>query len=220
MCGRFYFNATPAELVEHFGLVTVPAVTPRYNVAPTQQVAVVAQQPGTGRRKLGHIRWGLVPAWSNGPGGPPLVNAKAETVAHLPSFREAFRRRRCVLPASGFYEWAKEGKAKVPHLFRPAGGGLLGFAGLWEQWGEGPETVLSCAIVTTAASPTVRPLHERMPVILRPDDYAAWMADDSPPARLLTLLRPAADDLLSVTRVRPLVNKVQNEGPELVLPAA
>ncbi len=171
MCGRFYFDATPTELDAHFGLMNQPVVTPRYNVAPTQRVAVVAQQPGTGRRKLGYVRWGLVPAWSNGPGGQPLVNAKAETVANLPSFREAFRRRRCLIPVSGFYEWAKEGTAKVPHLFRPTGGGLLAFAGLWEQWGEGAERVLSCALVTTAANPIVRPLHERMPAILAPDEY-------------------------------------------------
>lgn len=216
MCGRYYFNATPTELVAHLGLINIPTVTPRYNVAPTQKVAVVAQHPTTGARKLGYIRWGLVPWWSAGPGGPPLVNAKAETVAHLPSFREAFRQRRCLIPASGFYEWQAVGKQKVPHLFRPRDGGVLAFAGLWEQWGEGDERVLSCALVTTAANPTVAPLHARMPAILSPAEYGEWMADDTPPARLLALLRPAEDDLLTVAKVRPLVNKVQNDGPELV----
>lgn len=175
MCGRFVLDTPDPVLAQHFRLVAPPGLPPRYNVAPQQLVAVVGRKPDGVSRGLIRVRWGLVPHWAAAAdGGFAPINAKAETVDRLPTFREAVRSKRCLIPASGFYEWKADGKRKTPHLFRPAAGGVLAFAGLWDRW-PGPPPLLSCCIVTTTANAVVRPFHDRMPVILDPKDYDTWL---------------------------------------------
>ena len=209
MCGRYSLAPPPEELVEAFD---VPDLTfdyrPRYNVAPGQDCPVVAEDR-KGRR-MGLMRWGLEPAWMDRTGSG-FVNARAETVATKPSFRDSFERRRCLVPADGFYEWAKDGGAKTPHWFHPAGGGLVSFAGIWDG--------RTFAILTTAANGDVRDVHDRMPVVVAPDARGAWLDRASDPGSLTRLLRRPPDGTFDHHPVSPRVNRTENEGPELVEPA-
>ena len=176
MCGRFTLRTPARDLVEIFELLREPEFSPRYNVAPTQRIAVIRQYGKD--REFSDMRWGLVPSWSKDPkAGPPLINARAETVATKPSFRTAFRRRRCLIPADGFYKWQKtDSKTKIPHYIRMAKDRPFAFAGLWECWQGGDGSPLeSCTIVTTEANDLMRPLHDRMPVILPEKDFAKWL---------------------------------------------
>jgi len=164
--------------------------------------------------RLALLKWGLVPDWSNdGKSGP--INARAETVAGLPTFAPSFREKRCVIPASGSYEWRKVGGKKVPHHFRLRSGGVMGFAGLWSVWKvEGEKPLFTCCVITVAANDLVQPLHDRMPAILDPADYAAWFDWDTPPADLRALLKPYPADLMDVREANPMVNSPKNDGPE------
>jgi len=215
MCGR-YFLSSPMETLEiQFAAEARAGFEPRYNLAPTAVVPVVLALPA-GRIITLH-RWGLVPSWSRDPAlGARLANARAETAAAKPSFRAPFRRSRCIIPADGFYEWqARPGAAKQPFCIRAAGGALLGFAGLWDRW-EGPDGCLdTCTILTTAANALMAPIHDRMPVILMPADYAAWLDPGAGPAQLQALLRPCAPEWLQAYPVGPRVGNARNEGPEL-----
>ena len=202
MCGRFRL-ATPAEvLAQLLGLEEVPDVSPRHNIGPTQPVGIVrmhAQAPG---REWASVRWGLIPHWSKQPReGPPLFNARAETVATKPAFRDAFRRRRCLIPADGFYEWkpAGNGTKKRPFLISMADGGPFAFAGLWDRWERGQDAAIdSCTIITTEPNDVVRELHNRMPVILAADDYARWLDPEQPREALQGLLVPFVGELAAV----------------------
>jgi putative SOS response-associated peptidase YedK len=192
---------------------------PRYNVAPTQPIEVIVQRDDG--RFLELHRWGLVPAWAKSLAvGNRMINARAETLATSSAFRASFLRRRCVIPADGFYEWRRIGGKKQPFLIHAPDDRPLAFAGLWAPW-KGPTTsewVLSAAVVTTTANETVAQLHDRMPVILAPDAWRLWADPEIRDEDLLAdLLRPAADDLLQLVAVSPLVNNVNNEGPELLL---
>jgi putative SOS response-associated peptidase YedK len=192
---------------------------PRYNLAPTAVVPVVLAT-SAGRVVTLH-RWGLVPSWSKDPAlGARLANARAETAADKPSFRAPFRRGRCIIPADGFYEWqARPGGPKQPFCIRAADGSILAFAGLRDTW-EGPDGALeTCAILTTSANGLMAPIHDRMPVILAPADYAAWLDPDGVPERLKAMLRPCPEGFLRVYPVGPRVGNVRNEGPELAEPA-
>ena len=171
MCGRFNLTASGEEIAEAFGLDEAPELAPRYNIAPTQPVAVVRVEAG--RRRLGTLRWGLVPE-----GAPETergyINARAETAWQKPSFREAFARRRCLIPATGFYEWQRTTARRRPWLFALGSGRLFAFAGLWEppaREGASP----TCTILTTEPNDVTRPVHDRMPVILPPEGYARWV---------------------------------------------
>src|ERR1700733_8566351 len=168
MCGRFTLRTPARDLVEIFELLREPELTPRYNITPTQNVAVVRQDGK--RRELSMMRWGLVPAWSKDPkAGPPLINARAETVATKPSFRTAFKRRRCLIPVDGFYEWQKQSdsKTKIPHYIRMAKDRAFAFAGLWETWrGTDGSALDSCTIVTTEANDLMHSLAARLRVTL------------------------------------------------------
>jgi putative SOS response-associated peptidase YedK len=192
---------------------------PRYNVAPTQPVTVVVQRD-EGRFIELH-RWGLVPAWASSvAAGARMINARAETVASSSAFRASFLRRRCLIPADGFYEWRRDGKQKKPFLIHAADDRPLGFAGLWAPWRDpaSGEWLLSATVVTTAANDTVGELHNRMPAILSPDEWPLWLNTEiRDPGLLLDLLRPAADDLLRPDAASPLVNNANNEGPELLV---
>jgi putative SOS response-associated peptidase YedK len=219
MCGRFTLFATPVEVA---GLFDAPPVEwpPRYNVAPTKQVLACRADPTSGARSLIPLRWGLVPSWARDlKAGVRAINARAETVADLPTFRAAFKGRRCLIPASGYYEWKYEGKAKQPYFIHPTHG-LFAFAGLWDVWSKGRAPVESCSIITTTANEATRHLHERMPVILDREHFAAWLDPLAPAAALHELLRPCPPEWIALHPVGAAVGNVRNDGPELVVPAA
>jgi putative SOS response-associated peptidase YedK len=215
MCGRYVLDASPEELVEHFNLDKPPAIARRFNIAPTQLVAVVASRRDSTQRGLALLKWGLVPDWSNDP-KPGPINARAETVTWKPTFADSFREKRCLILATGLYEWAVAGKKKLPHFIRLKGGGPMAFAGLWSLWeGDGRRLFTTC-IVTVAANELVKPLHDRMPAILGPDEYDKWLDPVTPAAELKALLRPYPADLMETWPVGPRVGSAKNEGPALV----
>ena len=219
MCGRFCIIFSYDELLAYFNLAT-GKVEPRYNVAPSQEIPAVRVEQGA--RTLASLRWGLVPSWSKEPTpGFSTINARSETAHSSPAFRAAFCDRRCLIPASGFYEWKREGKGKQPWYIHRKDGKPLAFAGLWERWHnrDGTQTLESCAILTTDANTTVAALHNRMPVILKPEDFDLWLDPGEHRREKLTpLLRPAPGDLLALYPVSRYVNKPANEGPECIAP--
>jgi len=218
MCGRFLLHAPVEVLQRAFGFEERPNLQPRYNVAPTQTVPIVRRKGDDGR-ELAPVRWGLIPSWAKDASiGGRLINARAETVAEKPAFRGAFRRRRALVPADGFYEWRKrEGdRPKQPLLIRRRDGQPFALAGLWEHW-RGPEgEVQTCTIVTTAANAVLAPIHDRMPVILDPAAYDRWLDPARPGAE--ELLRPCPDEWLEAFPVGTRVNNVRNDAAELIAP--
>jgi putative SOS response-associated peptidase YedK len=226
MCGR-YSITTPVEALARlfrFG-GPLPNLPPRYNVAPTQQVPIVRTAPANGERELLQVRWGLIPFWAKDAKiGYSLINARAEGVDTKPLFREAFKRgRRCLILADGYYEWEKKGTPKQPWRYTLKDGGPFAFAGLWERWEKAPDgvPVESCTIITTEANALAAKLHDRMPVILAPDDFPAWLGEDSAsPPELLALLNPYRANAMRAYRVSTAVNSVKNYGPECIEPAA
>ncbi|MEZ4386843.1 MAG: SOS response-associated peptidase [Candidatus Krumholzibacteriia bacterium] len=221
MCGRIVLKTAPGELAAEFALAVEPPLAPRYNIAPTQPVAAIRRLAG-GERACDLLSWGLVPRWSTDPRvGAKMFNARSETVGEKPSFREALARRRCLVAASGFYEWRRRGGSSEPHYFSAADGGLLALAGLWERWEyPGGEVLESCSVLTCPANRLMRRVHHRMPVILPAAAYDRWLGADPAAAVTLTdLLQPAPDDRLRAWPVAPLVNRVANDGPELIAPA-
>jgi len=203
MCGRYALHASPEVVALMFGLSEVPAYQPRFNIAPTSDVLVIR------RNEAAMVRWGLIPRWAKDPGiGARMNNARAETVAEKPSFRDAYRKRRCLIPASGFYEWKPEGGGKQPYYIFPAKGELFAFAGLWEQWNEQQ----TCAVITTEANAKMSAIHERMPVIVPQSEYRNWLAGAA------GLLHPCPDAVIDIRRVSRAVNYARNESPALVEP--
>lgn len=223
MCGRFVLNATPEQLKALLDLSEAPYVEPRYNIAPTQPVAIARLNPQNQHRELTHTLWGLIPSWSKDPSiGAKMINARAETVAEKPSFRAAFKRRRCLVPATGFYEWQKQGSAKQPYFIYMKNKLPFAIAGLWEQWLSPDGTELqTCTLLTTTANELMEPLHDRMPVILSPDDFAMWLGTgkDSTPReldQLQHLLRPFDASNMDAYPVDKAVGNVRNEGAGLI----
>ncbi len=221
MCGRFTLLTPSETLAEQFELPDMPALPPRYNIAPSQSVAAVRQLPDDGGRELVWLRWGLVPFWAKELSiGARMINARSETVAQKPAFRAAFRQRRCLVLADGFYEWQKQAGSKQPFFIRLEDGRPFAFAGLWEHW-DGPEgAVESCTILTTEPNDLIRPLHNRMPIILLPTDYDLWLDHSvQEPRQLQPLLRPySAQDMVAYP-VSLWVNSPQNDGPRCIEPA-
>jgi putative SOS response-associated peptidase YedK len=219
MCGRFNLTAPGEEIAEAFGLDEVPRLSARYNIAPSQPIAAVGFQPKTGRRGLAELVWGLA-LRDAGPGEKRLINARSETVADRPAFRDAFRRRRCLVPATGFYEWERrpEGKPR-PWLFRLRSGAVFALAAIWEPPLE-KDGRPTCAILTTDPNALAEKVHLRMPVILPPAAYAAWL-DPSPsdPRELTRLLEPYPDAEMTAYPVSTLVNSPANDDPACVAPA-
>lgn len=229
MCGRYTLTAPADELVEVFDVdaLTFDDWPPRYNLAPTQDAPVIVRGH-SGERRMGTMRWGLVPAWADDPSiGGRLINARSETAAKKPAFRDAFEARRCLVPADGFYEWQKRtapagGKpVKVPWWIHRPDRRPFAFAGLWERWRADVEAapLVTFTILTTEPNERVRALHDRMPVIL-PDRAAEerWLAPGAGAEELAALLRPAPDDYLEAWPVSTAVNRPANDGPELVEP--
>jgi putative SOS response-associated peptidase YedK len=219
MCGRFTLRTPAADLIEIFEVARSFELTPRYNIAPTQPVALIRE--GAGGREVVQARWGLLPSWSDASSGPPLINARSETAADRPAFRNAFRRRRCLIPADGFYEWRTAEDSKQPFLITVRDERPFAFAGLWERC-RAPDnsTVESCTILTTDANNRLKDLHDRMPVILLPEHYGPWLdlqIDD--PEALQSLLKPYPGDEISVRPVSRRVNSARHDDPACILPA-
>lgn len=212
----------PASVVAaQFGLFEMPPFTPRFNIAPTQPVAVVRCSPESSQpeRELAWLRWGLIPSWAKDPAiGNRMINARAETAADKPAYRAAFRRRRCLVVADGFYEWQRTGARKQPYFIRMHDDRPFAFAGLWESWqgaDEGP--VQSCTLLTTEPNELVKPIHNRMPVILAPDDYGQWLDPTvQKPQPLVPLLRPFPVDQMIAYPVSTHVNSPARDDPRCI----
>ena len=218
MCGGFIQCTSGEALAERFHLPIIPDLTPRYNVAPSQSVGVI-RVTHAGHREFVALRWGLVPAWSPEPRTAySTFNARAETVADKPTYRHAFRRRRCLIPADGFYEWRRVGKRKQPYCIAPTDGEPFAFAGLWERWERDGTVVESCTIVVTTANATIAPLHDRMPVILARADEALWLDPAARVPDLVQLLGPYAGDDLEMYPVSKAVNSPAKDEPEMAEP--
>ncbi|NLJ56615.1 MAG: SOS response-associated peptidase [Firmicutes bacterium] len=214
MCGRFSFSDLRG-LSMYFKINLPRGVKPRYNIAPTQEILALVYNKGL---QAVYFRWGLLPPWSKNI-GPGLINARAETVEQKLSFRQSLRNKRCLLPADGFYEWKKEGKKKKPYRITPQGGGLFFFAGLWDTW-KSPrgETINSCAIITTAANSMLKPIHNRMPVILSKEALKTWLARDTDLFTLKSLLTPYPSELLAAYEVSTLINNPRHDNPDVLQP--
>ncbi len=219
MCGRYTLATPVGRLAEEFGFDSSSTeFRTSYNVAPTRQVPVVLAEGG--KRRLEMLRWGLVPSWADDPGiGARMINARSETAPEKPSFRRAFRDRRCLIPADGFYEWKRENGGKQPYYFRMQGGRPFAFAGLWESWTKDGE-ISSCAILTTAANEVVAGIHDRMPVILPSRHYEAWLDPEAERDELTDLLVPYPGDDLETYPVSRFVNSPGNDDPRCIEPAA
>ena len=214
MCGRFTQTATPDALAQQFDVHSFPLLKLRYNIAPSQPVAAIRIDPETTTRRLVLLRWGLIPSWAKDPKiGFQCINAKAETVAEKPSFRAAFRKRRCLVVATGFYEWQVQGTMKQPMWIGLKGRRPFAFAGLWEQWRppEG-EAIESCTILTTEPNEFMRPIHNRMPVMLPPTAYTQWLDPTVQDIHALqALLRPYPSEELTAYPVSTLVNNPRHD---------
>lgn len=223
MCGR-YTLIKLADLTDLFPWVAPPPsqAVSRYNIAPSQPIlAVTNDQPD----RYTHLLWGLVPAWAKDPTiGNRMINARAESIAAKPAFKNAFKRRRCLIPADGFYEWRAQpgGRGKQPMYITRVDGRLFAFAGIWEHWIDNKGNELrTAAVITTDANEMMAPIHDRMPVILQPESFPQWLSDgDADPDDLLPLLRPYPADQLVARPVSHLVNSPHNDTPECIAPAA
>ena len=222
MCGRFTLTIDPLHLQQAFPWAVIPDdLPPRYNVAPSQPVAVI---PNDGQNSLTMFKWGLVPFWAKDPSiGDRMINARSETLAEKPSFRNAFRRRRCLILSDGFYEWKQDPalKGKTPVYIRFEDGRPFAFAGLWEIWNstDGSE-IRSCTIITTQPNTLLQPIHNRMPVILPPDSYQEWLSqEDRNPDKYNHLLVPYPSEELVAYPVSKMVNSPQVDSADLIKPA-
>jgi len=222
MCGRFTLTITPEQLQEAIpGLITPTGMAPRYNIAPSQPVAVV---PNDGLNKLDFYIWGLIPSWAKDPSiGSRMINARGETLVEKPSFRSAFRRRRCLIPADGFYEWMQNpgSKSKTPMYIKLKSGEPFALAGLWENW-NAPDgsNILSCTIITTTPNALLEPIHNRMPVILPREAYARWLEpNEVNPAQLQELIQPYPAEAMTAYAVSSLVNRPENDLAACIQPA-
>jgi len=216
MCGRFTRKENFQQLAAQLGLKVLPPVAPRYNIAPSQPVACVRTNPDTQHRECLDLKWGLVPSWAKDPSiGHKMINARAETVAEKPSFRKAFKRQRCMVLADGFYEWKREGQVKQPYYIRFKDQRPFVFAGLWEHWEkEAAPSLESCTILTTNANAITASIHDRMPVILQPNDYDLWLDPTiQDPEQLSSALKPYPSDEMETFRISALVNNPGNDSP-------
>jgi putative SOS response-associated peptidase YedK len=221
MCGRYAITSAPEAIRALFRYEERPNFPPRFNVAPTQPIPIVRLREG--KRELALVRWGLIPSWVKDPKNfSLLINARGESVIDKPAFRAAMRRRRCLVPADGFYEWTQVGERRQPYFARLKSGGPLAFAGLWETWtGPNGEEMDTAAIVTTNANRTLGAIHERMPVIVPPEAFDLWLDSAAVDAETAAaLIAPAPEGLLEAYEVSTAVNRVANDDARLIAPAA
>jgi putative SOS response-associated peptidase YedK len=215
MCGRYRLSRRKQLVEEYFESVSgAEEWVPRYNIAPTQAVPIIRQHPKGPRRDLSLVRWGLIPSWAkDSSGAARMINARSETAATLPAFRDAVKSRRCLIPADGFYEWKKTGKSKQPYCFELNDGNLFAFAGLWDRWKDpSGQWVKSCSIMTTAPNAVTSPVHDRMPVILDPDTYDLWLDPGTQDVRVISdMLKPFDAWLMRSYPVSSRVNHVAND---------
>jgi putative SOS response-associated peptidase YedK len=217
MCGRFTLRASTVELRKAFPFADIPELPPRYNIAPTQQVPAIRMDDD--KPEFAFFRWGFLAPWAKTPKDQPQpINAKSETVAQSRMFAKALQSRRCLVLADGFYEWVPAGKAKQPYYIRLKGEAPFAFAGLWGAWHGDDETVESCTIVTTDANELLRPLHNRMPVILNAADYTRWLDTSSDASEVAGLLAPFPADRMRYDAVSRTVSNPRNEGPACIEP--
>jgi putative SOS response-associated peptidase YedK len=218
MCGRYFLHSTADKLTRLFGEMPMPLLQARYNIAPTQPVPIV-RQDHEGRREMVLVRWGLIPSWSKGPDSRySMINARAETVAAKPAYRNAFRYRRCLIPADGFYEWRAVDGTKQPYVLRPQDGRPLALAGLWEHWQDANGNEIdSCTILVRDADAQIRPIHDRMPVIVAPTSFDLWLDIHSQkPRPLETLLAAQQPPHLEIYPVGRAVNSPKNDSQALL----
>jgi len=219
MCGRFVLTANTEAIQTSFDLTTMPAtMQPRYNIAPTQPVALITNESP---HELTFYKWGLIPSWSKDvSAASKMINARSESAAEKPAFRSAFKRRRCIIPADGFYEWQQREGEKVPLFIHFKDRELFGMAGLWEVWHDpdGGE-IRTCTILTSDANDFMKPIHNRMPVILHKDDYPLWLSPSEEPISVLQgLMKPYEGDNLTAYPVSKMINRPGNDAPELIQP--
>lgn len=217
MCGRFALKTPTSVLASHFKLDETVDVAPRYNIAPGTDIPTIRHSP-EGKRVMHLLRWGLVPHWAKDPGiGTKLSNARGETVADKPSFRDAFKRRRCLVPADGFYEWKAEGRVKQPYYFSMKDGTPFALGGVWESWRAPNGDILrTCCLITTAPNEIMMPVHDRMPVIVSPDDYAQWLTGE--PVEAQALIKPYPIEDMQAWAVSRRVSRSGEEGADLINP--
>lgn len=223
MCGRFALLVTGAEVADFFGLKTAPEpLPPRYNIAPTQPILALRHAAHETQWEFALFRWGLVPSWAKDVKmGARMINARSETVTEKPAFRAAFKRRRCLIPASGFFEWQKVNGRKQPMYIHPKDSELFALAGLWEFWaGADGSELETCTILTTTPNDLMAPIHDRMPVIVAPEDFAIWLDPGPRPENGLHLLRPYPAEKMVAYPVSNLVNSPANDTPACIAPLA
>lgn len=208
MCGRFTLTSEIKEIRDYFAATNQVDFSASYNISPGRDIPIVRREDGS--NELALCRWGLVPHWSKSDSKYQAINARAETLADKPFFRDPFKKRRCLIPANGFYEWQKKNGAKQAYYFHLQNAPLFAFAGLWDHWQGGQDELESCAIITTAANDVMRPVHDRMPVILTPESYVKWLEKGA-----ANLLLPFAGEL-ECNPVGQAVNNPQNDGAELI----
>lgn len=221
MCGRYMLTSAPEALRALFRYEEQPNFPPRYNIAPTQPIPIVRMVDG--KRQFALVRWGLLPSWVKDPKGfTLLINARGETACEKPAFRAAMKRRRCLIPADGFYEWKSVGSRKQPYFIRAKSGEPFAFAGLWETWtGPNGEELETAAIVTTTANRTLKLIHDRMPVIIPPEAFDLWLNTDAVDAATASaLITPAPQNVLEAYPISTDVNRTANDDPKLLEPAA
>jgi len=216
MCGRYNLIASEQEIVEHFQLPGLPEYEPGYNITPSQPILNVVQL-ADGSRKGAYLQWGLLPSWCKDPRiASHMINARRETLAQKPAFRSALKKRRCLIPATGFYEWQQTPTGKQPyHIHRPDNS-LFAFAGLWEHWENETESIYSCSIVTTAANPLMQPVHARMPVIVAPQNYPHWLDRKASQEALHTVLDSDGYAQLQLTPISTRVNNPAHNDPDVL----
>ena len=218
MCGRYRLSRRKQLVEDYFDCGSdIPDWAPRYNIAPTQPVPVIRQHPKEPVRELSLMRWGLIPSWAKDPSGAArMINARSETVSTKPAFCDAMKSRRCLIPADGFYEWVRTGKAKQPYLFEVNEGELFAFAGLWDRWGNAMgNPIETCSILTTTPNAVTAPVHDRMPVILDPDNYELWLDPGMRKvAAVSDLLKPFDARLMRCYPVSTRINSVVNDDEE------
>lgn len=220
MCGRFALTLSPDNISKYFHVEDVPEGINQYNIAPGQLIKAIIQMPSD-RRKITSMKWGLIPSWTKDPSkGVKTINARAETVGTKPSFRSAIKFRRCIIPASGFYEWEKVEKGKVPYYIHLKSNEPIGFAGLWDKWKRNNGSVIeTCTILTTSANNLLKPIHDRMPVIIHPNEYELWLDREmNETDKLKSIFQPYPSEMLSLYKVSNPVNKPAYDKADCIEP--